>query len=507
MSEPDDDPYAELGENFSSRKRPAPDPDDGPEEGDALDRALAFQPLNDFGNGNRLFARHGEDLMHVKNIGWFCWNGSKWDLERGDAEAVKRGHRVAQAVTEEAKALKAKPGRGGPERVDRLFAWSVATGNMGRVRGMLDAAEPYLTQAVDALDADPFLAACANGTVTLSLNCRRRESVRTDRISRALAAPFDAEASCPRFETFMEEILPDPDMRSFVQRIFGYCLTGSIREQKFFLFWGSGRNGKSTLINVMRQVMGDYAMSSPVSTFLAKKEGNSGADASPDLARLPGARLVTAAEPPEGARLDESRIKEMTGGDPMTVRHLNKGFFEFRPCFKAIISTNHQPTIRGTDHGIWRRVLLVPFKVMIPVEDRDLEQKLAREAPGIMQWMLAGVEAWLERGLDPPETAIAATESYRADQDPVGEFLKAKCEVTGDYRDPASGERYEVGAKELRGAYKAWCEDEGLDALPAKTFGAKLAGHGIEKRKTRGLTVYVGLALQRVEFEGARRGE
>lgn len=469
-----------------------------PDEGDDLNRALSFQPMNDFGNAHRLMLRFGNDLMHVPKIGWFAWDGARWDRERGETEAVKRGHQTAQAIVKEALALKEKPGKVSPDRADKLFAWSAQTGNQARIYGMLDAAVPYLDKPIAALDGDKFLVAAPNGTIEIGTHCELRPAIRGDLITRSLGVNYNPKAECPRFEKFLERIMPEEPMRDFLQRILGYCLTGSVREHKLFLFYGTGRNGKSTLINVVRAVMGDYAMSSPVNTFLAKREGNSGSEASPDLARLPGARMVTAAEPPEGARLDESKVKEMTGGDPMTVRHLNQGFFEFRPVFKAILSTNHRPTIRGTDWGIWSRILLVPFTVQIHEDeiDRELEGKLTAEAEGILQWILTGAEDWSADGLRPPDKAIAAVEAYRADEDPVGEFLKARCEITGDQISPSTGRPYEIGAKRLREVYKTWCEAEGLDPLPAKSFGSKLTGRGLGRRKSDGLTVYVGLRIR-----------
>jgi putative DNA primase/helicase len=312
-----------------------------------------------------------------------------------------------------------------------------------------------------------------------------------------LGVNYNPKAECPLWLKFLEQIQPDREMRDFLQRIAGYCLTGSTREQAFFIFYGTGNNGKSTFMNLLRHVLSSYAMNSPVSTFLAKRDGADGANASPDLARLPGARLVSAAEPPEGARLDEAKVKEMASGEPMTVRHLNQGFFEFRPVFKAIISTNHRPVIRGTDRGIWRRIRLVPFTVAIPDEkiDRNLEAKLVEEAEGILQWMLSGAEDWIAGGLRPPEAAIAAVESYRADEDPVGEFLKARCEVCPETINPSTNRPFEVSAKRLRDAYLEWCKEEGLDPLGGKTFGSKLTGRGIQRRKSDGHTIYVGLHI------------
>ncbi|MBN9568719.1 MAG: hypothetical protein J0H79_14055 [Alphaproteobacteria bacterium] len=468
-----------------------------PDEGDDLDCVLAFKPLNDFGNATRLIQRFGEDLMHVENIGWFAWDGARWDRERGQAEAVKRCHQVAQAIVREARALEESRGKDYAERVNKLFGWAVQSGNTAKAHGMLAAAQPYLAQPVDSLDSDPFLLAAPNGTIELDLHCALRESSREDRITRVLGVKYNTRAECPRWLQFLEQIMPDREMRDFLQRICGYSLTGSAREQAFFIFYGTGNNGKSTLMSMLRRVMDSYAMNSPVSTFLAKRDGAGGAEASPDLARLPGARLVSAAEPPEGARLDEAKVKEMASGEPMTVRHLNQGFFEFRPVFKAIISTNHRPVIRGTDRGIWRRIRLVPFTVSIPEEqiDRNLEAKLIEEEEGILQWMLSGAEEWFAGGLRPPASAIAAVEAYRADEDPVGEFLKARCELCPETINPATGRPFEVSAKRLREVYLEWCKEEGLDPLAGKTFGSKLTGRGIERRKSHGNTVYVGVHI------------
>ncbi|HEY1630812.1 MAG TPA: phage/plasmid primase, P4 family [Rhizomicrobium sp.] len=465
------------------------------DEGDDVDRVLSYAPLNDFGNAKRLQTRFGEDLMHVEKVGWFTWDGARWDVESGEAHAIKRGHQVSQQIIAEAKALQAKPGKVSPERIDRLYAWSVQTGNTSRVSAMLAASKPYLAERVEALDADTYLLAAPNGTIELSTHCELRESRRADRITRVLGVKYNTAAQCPRFEAFLEQIMPDEEMRAFLQRILGYCLTGSMREQVFFIFYGTGSNGKSTLMNIIRFIMASYAMNSPIATFLAKREGSGGAEASPDLARLPGARMVSAAEPPEGARLDEAKVKDMSGGETMTVRHLNQGFFDFRPVFKAVISTNHKPVIRGTDRGIWRRIRLVPFTVSIPDDkiDRNLEAKLLEEAEGILQWMLDGCEEWFATGLRPPEAAIAAVEAYRADEDPVGEFLKARCEVSAHAINPSTARPFETSAKRLREVYTEWCKDEGLDPLTGRTFGTKLTGRGIERRKTGGNTVYVGV--------------
>jgi len=503
MSEEIDDPFAgELEQDGGGRrKRKAAEPLIAPEdagEGDVdLDLALAFQPMNDFGNANRLIRRYGEDLMFVKNVGWFAWDGARWDRERGDGEFTKRGHLLSKAIRGEFRALKEKK----PEYAEvagKLWAWGVQSGNTARINGMMAAAEPYLSQPIDSLDAEPFLVVAQNGTIELGQHAELRKSRREDRITRILGAGFDTRARRDRWDGFIARVLPDAEIRDFVQRFMGYCLTGETNAHLLLILYGLGRNGKTVFMNIMRRILADYATSLPAASILAKREGASGSEASPDLADLPGVRLVTVSEPPEGGRLDESRIKEITGGEfAMKVRHLNKGFFEFRPQFKMMIATNHRPTIRGTDKGIWSRIALIPFTAQIPESEIDpgLEEKLWAERDGILQWLLTGAEEWRVRGLALPQKIKDAVEDYRADQDPVGEFLKARCEVCPESINPATDKPFEVTAKRLREAYVEWCKEEGLDPMGGKAFGSKLTGMGIQRRKSNGNKIYIGLHI------------
>jgi putative DNA primase/helicase len=499
MAEPFDEDDDLEPMSSGRRKRSSPDdPPGDPGDVEDIDRSLANQLANDYGNAQRLITRYGEDLLWVEGIGWFVWDGARWNRDGGTDAARRLAHQTALLIWREVEAVKKWPGRGDPDdKIKRLSRHAVLTGNTGSVAAMLSAASPYLGKPVEALDAQPYLLACLNGTIELGSHCSFRESKRGDFLTRRCGVEFKTAGKCEAWLKFLARIMPDEEMRDFLQRVLGYCLTGSTREQALFLFYGTGQNGKSTLVNVLRAIMGDYAMVSPVSTFLAKREGGSGGEASPDLARLPGARLVTAAEPPEGARLDEGKIKEITGGEPIVARHLNQGFFTFRPVFKALISTNHHPTIRGVDHGIWRRIRLLPFLEQITEAevDRDLETKLLEEGPAILQWMLTGVEEWFAMGLRPPAAAIAAVENYRADQDPVGEFLKDACVLTTGF-DPATSRAYETSAKDLYAAYKKWCDGQALEPMTPRTFGTKLTARGIDRRKTGGVKVYLGIVVK-----------
>jgi putative DNA primase/helicase len=498
----DDDPYGELEPVRGKGKRKAADTSHLLPEASApdwdIDRLLGAQLLNDYGNAQRFIQRKGEDFFYVRNIGWFAWDGMRFSRELGEALAVKAMHDVARAIFDEADAVEAKPGRAGPEKHHMLRKWAVMSGDRAKINAALATAANYLVREIDALDADPMLIATPNGTLELGEETRFRPSRREDLITRVLAVPFEPSAKCTAFNEFLWTVMPDVEMREYLQRIMGYCLTGLTVEQAIFIFYGTGRNGKSTFVDLMRRIFGDYAMNAPVQMFLARREGNGGGEASPDIARLPGAHFVTASEPPEGARLDESRVKELTGGDRITARHLNQGFFEFDPVFKAVISTNHQPNIRGADEGVWRRIRMLLWKVQIAEEkiDRNLSLKLRAEGPGILQWVLRGVEDWCRMGLKPPASAIAAVEAYRADQDQVGEFIKARCVTAPPNTDVSGDFQWETSAKEFREAYELWCKQEGLEPLKGKTLGSKLTARGIQRRKSNGNTVYVGIVVR-----------
>lgn len=250
---------------------------------------------------------------------------------------------------------------------------------------------------------------------------------------------------------------------------------------------GEGSKFKSTMVDTVSYVLGDYAMSLPIGS-LVDSDRKRASEASPDLARLPGARLVRAAEPKRGAALDESIIKQLTGGEQITARHLNKGFFDFRPTFKLVISFNRRPTIRGDDDGIWRRLWVVPFPVQLPrdKQDKSFGEKLKAEGPAILNWMIDGFRLWRKRGLVVPEVIQRATAAYRMDSDPLGPFLASACIITGaeDHVTPAS---------ELWRAYLVWCKRNAAAPISQTSFGRRLTERKGVRRETPHTVRYVGI--------------
>ena len=276
---------------------------------------------------------------------------------------------------------------------------------------------------VDQWDADPWLLNTPSGVIDLRTGTKRN-ALPTDYVTKITAvAPG---GSCPMFLAFLDEVLGgDPALVAYVQRMLGYCLTGVTTEHALFFCYGSGANGKGTLLNTVAKILGDYHRTAPIETFTA-----SNTERHPtDLAGLVGARLVTVSETEKGRAWAESRVKQLTGGDMVSARFMRQDFFDYMPQFKLVISGNHKPVLRTVDEAIRRRFNLVPFTVTIPPEKRDpdLAEKLKGEWPGILQWIIDGCVKWQADGLKPPQAVTEATSDYLDSQDLVGQWLTECC--------------------------------------------------------------------------------
>jgi putative DNA primase/helicase len=326
-----------------------------------------------------------------------------------------------------------------------------------------------------------------NGTIDLQKRAYLRPHERGDLLTKRSRVPFIPSARCPTWEAFLFRVMDgNEDLVRFLQRAVGYSLTASTREQVLFLLWGSGANGKSTFMEILRLILGDYAMQAEFSTFL-KQDSEAVRN---DIARLVGARLVAAVETESGLPLAEALVKQMTGGDVVTARFLFKEYFEFRPTFKVWLAANHKPIIRGTDHGIWRRIRLIPFIVTIPENERDpdLGEKLKAELPGILAWAVKGCLDWQEQGLGVPEKVRSATAAFRDEMDVLGGFLTDLCVVENE----ATGK-----SAELYAAYKKWAEENGERVMSQKSLAMRLVERGFEPCKgTLGARCWRGLRLR-----------
>ncbi|WP_217577342.1 phage/plasmid primase, P4 family [Mesorhizobium sp. GbtcB19] len=307
------------------------------------------------------------------------------------------------------------------------------------------------------------------------------EAGKADRPSRPMARPAgaaggeaagarrEAKDPMPEFRRFLMKVQPDPLIRAFLKRFCGYLLTGLTIEQVMLFFFGAGRNGKSTFVDLLCHILGDYAVTLSIDSFSGENK-RGGGEATPDLARLPGARLVAASEPEANVRLKDALIKTLTGGEKIPVRRLHKDFFEVEPYFKIILSGNHKPRIDDDSDGIWRRVLLVPWTVQIPSAevDRALSGKLRAEADGVFAWMVEGAIEYLNGGLDVPQSVHAASEEYRQESDPIGTFIRMACIVTGEPSD-------EEKPFDLYIAYDKFAGQEGIFKYNSATFAKRFA--------------------------------
>jgi putative DNA primase/helicase len=296
---------------------------------------------------------------------------------------------------------------------------------------------------------------------------------------------YDPAAKCPLWETFLGRIMAGNErIIRFLQRAVGYSLTGLTREQLLFLLYGRGSNGKSTFLEVLRAIFGDYACQSEFATFLERRDDS----IRNDVARLDGARLVTAIETERTRRLSEPLVKQLTGSDTVTARFLHQEFFEFKPTFKLWLATNHKPTIQGTDEGIWRRIRLIPFTVEIPAPERDLElgEKLLAESSGIVRWAVEGCLEWQRHGLMAPPEVIAATTEYRTESDVLATFLDECCVVAADAK---------VTAGELYKLYREWADRAGEKMESQRWFSQAIAerGFGKDRKGPGGKVQYLGV--------------
>ena len=440
----------------------------------------------DVGNAERFEAFAGPRFRYVHPWAtWLAYDGRRWSRD-ADGAVVRMARDTLRAIAAQAAAM--------PDGEPRaqLEKHAMASERASRVAAMLTLAQSLLPVAIDDLDRSLDRLNCLNGTLDLHTG-KLEPHAASDLLTRIVPVAYDPTATCPGWEAFLSRVLDrNVALVEFIQRAVGYSLTGHTTEQVLFLLHGTGANGKSTFIETVRALLGDYATIADFSTFLRRDSDG----ARNDLARLVGARFVPAVEADAGAFLAESLVKQVTGGDTITARFLFKEFFDYRPQFKIWLAANHRPHIAGGDHAIWRRIRLVPFTVTIPEGERDpkLPARLLDELPGILAWAVRGCIAWRARGLGLPDAVRAATDSYREEMDAFGPFLDACC-----VHDAAA----RVTAKDLYIAYQGWCAANGEKERSQRALGLGLQERGLTKVKgTGGVRCWDGVRLRRPEEAG-----
>jgi len=435
--------------------------------------------LTDTANGERLADRYGGRLRYVKAWGWLVWDGRRWshddtgELDRMAKETAKSIYAEAAIAPDE-------------KAADKTAGWARASLQRPRLDAMKSMAqsESIIVARPTDFDGHPLLLNVANGTIDLTTG-KLCDHDRDEHLTKIAPVSYDPDAKCELWLDFLYRIFDNNGpLLTFVQRAIGYSLTGDTSEQCLFVLHGSGANGKSTLIETLRALVGEYGQQAEFKTFM--EHGSDGPRN--DIARMAGARLVAAVESGEGRRLDEPVIKQLTGGDMVAARLLFHEPFEFRPEFKLWLATNHRPTIKGTDDAIWRRIRLIPFKVTIPPAEQDhrMAEKLSAELPGILAWAVRGCLTWQAEGLGAPDIVTQATTGYRAEQDDLAAFLAECC---------ALNPRATAKAADLHATYKAWGGQDN-----PKEFGLRLKERGFEQDRTTGGTrVWRGVALLAAE--------
>ncbi len=452
---------------------------------------------SDVGNGRRLIKAHGQDLKYCEPWGkWLVWDGKRWKVD-DSREVYRRAKAIADQIWEEWRTVRNDVS---DDEIAKILAWAKYSSSAYGIAKCLEcaASEPGAQIVPQKLDANPWLLNVDNGTIDLQTG-ELVEHRRGDLLTKVSPTKFDPKAESPAWDKFLAGVFGDDELISYMQRLCGYWSTGVVREQILPVFHGTGSNGKTTFLNAICNTIGsDFAMKAPAGFLMTKRN-----DSHPtDKADLFGKRVVVCSETDDGKRLDEAMVKEITGNERLRVRRMREDFWEFDPTHKALLVTNHKPVIRGTDHGIWRRIRLVPFRTQFwnaargesgPEEfkqDEQLDEKLKSEMSGILTWIIQGCVEWNRDGENTPACVDAETREYRSSQDILGSFLIEQCD---------HGERLTVQAVDLYMRYKEWAKHNGEYIVNQRKFGQAMAERGFQKIESNAIW-YVGLQLSQLSY-------
>lgn len=441
---------------------------------------------DDTGRGQRLNDQFGDVFRYMAtDKTWYFYNGSYWELDNG-----RHIELAAEKVVNSIKAENPDFSFATQQDKERAMReWNKfikeSRSHIAKVH-MIDEFKKYVTIDHGLFDHDNMLLNTESGYVDLT-NGELKDHDIKKMFSEQTAAEYSDNIDCPMWKDFLDQIFNhDEDLIHYIQKAVGYSVTGSTAEQVFFLLLGTGRNGKSVFINTIRNILGSYAKQMSVESIIVH---NSSGSANSDIARLENTRLVTSSEANEGSRLDESLVKQLTGGDRILARFLYGQEFEYDPKFKIWMATNHLPFIRGTDEGIWRRIKVIPFNVQIPANkvDKNLENKLKAEWTGILNWIVQGAIMWQVEGLKDPEVVQDASKQYRENMDPLEAFLDECCKA---------GSNYTIMGRPLYNAYRDWARESNEHLMSMTKFGREMAKK-LPKTKERNGTRYVGIQLKK----------
>jgi putative DNA primase/helicase len=444
------------------------------------------RPCTELGNAERFGDAAVQTLRYCPQVQrWLVWNEHRWCFDE-DGAALRLAKAVARNIYDEA--------HDEPDESRRaaLGRWAAASESSGQLNAAVTLAQTDERLLVDVseLDSDQWLLGVQNGVLDLRTGALLPPKPELY-LTKQAQVEFDPQALCPRWIGFLDRIFAgDAPLISYIQRAIGYSLTGdTMAKTLFFMHGPRGDNGKSTLIETLLSLFGDYGLKTRSEILMRRKDGNDNG-ATPDRVALRGARLVVAAELSDRQQLDETFLKDVTGGiDRISARDLYQRSISFKPEFKLWLYGNHKPRLRADDDAAWRRIHLIPFEERIPLAEQDptLGQKLTQEFPGILNWALVGLAECMRGGLAPPEKVLAAVAAYHTEMDTIGRFLSERCELASEG---------EVRTGDLYRAYKAWIEENGERPLGNPRFSQELSGRGFKSRTLHGGRIWLCISLR-----------
>ena len=438
----------------------------------------------DTGNAHRLYDKYGKILKYSYNRKkWYFWTGKVWTLDES-GEVKKLADDICEDLKKEAWNIQDDDLQEQALKFAKRTAGSTAKESMVKeCQHLYD-----IPAAPEDFDSYTDFMNCQNGIV----NLRNGELMPHDAnfmMSKISNAEYDLRHNRPeRWLKFLDDVTAgDKELQEYIQRSVGYSISGSNKEQCAYFLYGMGNNGKSTFLDTIADLLGNYAMNvQPDTLMLQSRLGSSGGGANSDIARLKSARFITCEEPTEGMRLNEGLLKQLTGGSRVTARHLYGDEFEFTPEFKIWVTTNHKPIIRGTDFGIWRRIKLIPFEVNIPADkvDKNLKYKLREEFPQILAWAVEGCQKWQKDGLKEPARVLEATKEYKHEMDLVAGFIEQCIMINYDATE-------HVMASDLFNVYRQWAKQNNEYEMSSKKFFTEVQKKLPEKGRS-GKGIYYG---------------
>lgn len=444
-------------------------------------RAYTF---DDMGNAERFVDLFGENVRYCyTEKKWYFYNSMRWSVDNLGV-ILRMADKCVEAMKAEAKLYLQADEESGGDMAKAFEKHMKSSRSNKSKKAMLNEIEHHLPILPIQMDRYKMALNTPSGIINLKNGDVKAHNPEYY-FTKITSVDCAEAADCPRWLAFLDDIFAgDKDLIRYIQKAVGYSLTGSTAEQCAFFLYGTGRNGKSTFIDVIRDVFGDYAANIQPETIMVKSSQSNAINS--DIARLKGARLVTSVEPNEGVRLNEGLLKQLTGDDTVTARKLYSEEFEFKPEFKLWMATNHKPIIRGTDTGIWRRIHMIPFNVQIPEDkvDKNLTHKLKAEMTGIFKWCIDGCLMWQREGLQMPAAVLKSVREYRREMDVISAFIEDKCTLEGT-----------VQASMLYAAYASWADSNNEYCMSNTKFSTELAKR-FEKIKGRNYNYFTGISIR-----------